>query len=70
MCERLKQFVKEEGDCRRADPLPLGGVGAQEDFWHAYEEAGRYPVDPRQVRFWEIVGNLRLGPSRSVEEFT
>jgi aminoglycoside phosphotransferase (APT) family kinase protein len=43
------------------DHLPVGGVGQREEFWHAYEEAGGYAVDPARVHFWEIFGNLRWG---------
>jgi aminoglycoside phosphotransferase (APT) family kinase protein len=43
------------------DHLPVGGVGAREEFWRAYEEAGGYTVDPARVHFWEIFGNLRWG---------
>lgn len=43
------------------DHLPVGGVGARDEFWRAYEEAGGYPVDPARVHFWEIFGNLRWG---------
>ena len=44
-----------------SDHLPVGGVGAREEFWRAYEEAGGYPVDLARVHFWEIFGNLRWG---------
>jgi aminoglycoside phosphotransferase (APT) family kinase protein len=43
------------------DQLPVGGVGAREEFWRAYEEAGGYPVDPARAHFWEVFGNLRWG---------
>ncbi|MBI3247781.1 MAG: phosphotransferase family protein [Deltaproteobacteria bacterium] len=43
------------------DALPVGGVGARETFWQAYEEAGGYPVDRARAHFWEIFGNLRWG---------
>ena len=41
--------------------LPVGGLGSREEFFHAYEEAGGFPVDAGRVRFWELFGNLRWG---------
>jgi aminoglycoside phosphotransferase (APT) family kinase protein len=43
------------------DNLPVGGIGTREEFLEAYEEAGGEPVDPEQVHFWEVFGNLRWG---------
>ncbi len=43
------------------DHLPVGGVGARDEFWQAYEEAGGYAIDPARIHFWEIFGNLRWG---------
>ena len=43
------------------DDLPVGGLGAREEFWRAYEAGGGCPVDPERVRFWEAFGNLRWG---------
>jgi aminoglycoside phosphotransferase (APT) family kinase protein len=52
---------------------PVGGFGAREDLYSAYEKGG-YAVDPDHVKFWEAFGNikwaidcLRLG-MRGVEE--
>ena len=38
---------------------PVGGFGAREDLFAAYEKAGGHPVDPAQVRFWEALGSLK-----------
>jgi aminoglycoside phosphotransferase (APT) family kinase protein len=53
---------------------PVGGFGAREDLYTAYETAGGYGVDPSHARFWEAFGNvkwavdcLRLG-MRGIEE--
>jgi aminoglycoside phosphotransferase (APT) family kinase protein len=40
---------------------PVGGVGAREPFFAAYEAAGGKRVDPERVRWWEIFGNVRWG---------
>jgi aminoglycoside phosphotransferase (APT) family kinase protein len=42
-----------------ADHKPVGGIGEREDLFAAYEKAGGGPVDPVQVRFWEVFGNLK-----------
>jgi aminoglycoside phosphotransferase (APT) family kinase protein len=59
---------------RFGGPGPVGGFGAREDLFSAYESASGYPVDPAHVRFWEAFGNvkwaidcLRLG-MRGVQE--
>ncbi len=44
-----------------SDDLPVGGIGAREEFWSAYEAAGGGSVDAERVRFWEAFGNLRWG---------
>ncbi|HZP44114.1 MAG TPA: phosphotransferase family protein [Candidatus Binataceae bacterium] len=51
---------------------PVGGFGAREDLFAAYERTSGIAVDPAQVRYWEAFGNfkwaihcLRLG-SRGV----
>lgn len=36
-----------------------GGFGSREDLYAAYERASGLPVDPRQVRFWEALSNLK-----------
>ncbi|MCZ2108414.1 MAG: phosphotransferase family protein [Dehalococcoidia bacterium] len=50
MCVRAWRF---------GSPLPVGGIGAREDFFRAYTEANGEPVEPEVVRFWEAVGNLK-----------
>lgn len=40
---------------------PVGGFGAREDLYVAYEAAGGARVDPARVRFWEVLGTLRWG---------
>jgi aminoglycoside phosphotransferase (APT) family kinase protein len=53
---------------------PVGGFGAREDLFAAYEKASGHPVDPRHVRFWEAFGNVKwavdclLLGTRGVEE--
>lgn len=41
--------------------LPVGGFGAREDLFAAYEKATSEAVDPEVVRFWEVFGNLKWG---------
>jgi aminoglycoside phosphotransferase (APT) family kinase protein len=41
--------------------LPVGGFGAREELFAAYEAAGGRRVDPERVRFWEVVGSLKWG---------
>jgi aminoglycoside phosphotransferase (APT) family kinase protein len=43
------------------DDLAVGGIGAREELWRAYEAAGGAPVHPDHARFWEVFGNLRWG---------
>jgi aminoglycoside phosphotransferase (APT) family kinase protein len=43
-----------------ADQLPLGGIGTREQLLRAYAEASGRQVDPEAVRFWEVLGNLKL----------
>jgi aminoglycoside phosphotransferase (APT) family kinase protein len=38
---------------------PVGGFARREPFYQAYEEASGRRVDPDEVFFWEVVGNLR-----------
>ncbi len=38
---------------------PVGGFGAREDLFAAYEKASGRPVDREQARFWEVVGAMR-----------
>ena len=44
---------------RFGGPHPVGGFGAREDLFAAYEQASGQAVDTRQVRFWEVVGAMR-----------
>lgn len=44
-----------------SDDKPAGGIGTREELFAAYEAAGGDPVDPGQVRFWEVFGNLKWG---------
>lgn len=53
MCVRAWRFGN--------DRKPVGGLGAREDFFAAYEKASGAPVDPEAARFWEVFGNLRWG---------
>lgn len=43
------------------DDKPVAGVGQREELFTAYEQASGHPVDPRRVRFWEVLGNLKWG---------
>lgn len=43
------------------DDKPVGGIGRREELFRAYEDAGGGAVDPEQVRFWEVLGNLKWG---------
>jgi aminoglycoside phosphotransferase (APT) family kinase protein len=40
------------------DHLHFGGIGALEPFLDAYAAAGGEHVDPKQVFYWEVLGNL------------
>jgi aminoglycoside phosphotransferase (APT) family kinase protein len=42
-----------------SDDKPVGGIGEREELFAAYEKAGGEGVDPAQVRFWEVFGNLK-----------
>jgi aminoglycoside phosphotransferase (APT) family kinase protein len=39
--------------------LPVGGFAARDAFYRAYEEASGRRVDAAEVRWWEVLGNLR-----------
>lgn len=39
----------------------VGGFGERSEFLQAYEAASGTPVDPHQVRYWEVFGTLRWG---------
>lgn len=38
--------------------LPIGGFAPRAEFYQAYEKASGHSVDPAQVLWWEIYGNL------------
>ncbi len=40
---------------------PVGGMGAYEDLFAAYEQASGRTVDPDVVRWWEVLGTLKWG---------
>lgn len=40
---------------------PVGGFGTREQLFEAYEAAGGAPVNPEEVRFWEVLGTLKWG---------
>ena len=44
-----------------ADEREVGGIGERAAFYRAYREAGGEDPDPKRVRFWEILGNLKWG---------
>ena len=39
--------------------LEAGGISSRTEFYEAYEKASGARVDPNQVRYWEVMGNLR-----------
>ncbi len=41
------------------DDKPVGGIGGRDELFRAYEEGGGRTVDPKRVRFWEVLGNLK-----------
>jgi hypothetical protein len=41
--------------------LPVAGVGTREALLAAYEQAGGSPVDPEELRWWEVSGTLAWG---------
>jgi aminoglycoside phosphotransferase (APT) family kinase protein len=43
------------------DRLEAGGFGTREQLFEAYEAAAGVAVDPRAVRYWEILGTLKWG---------
>jgi aminoglycoside phosphotransferase (APT) family kinase protein len=44
---------------RFGGPRPVGGFGAREDLFAAYEAASGHHVDPGHVRFWEAWGSVK-----------
>jgi aminoglycoside phosphotransferase (APT) family kinase protein len=53
LCMRPWRFGKDDAE--------VGGFGERVDLYQAYEQAGGGAVDPEQVRFWEVLGNLKWG---------
>jgi aminoglycoside phosphotransferase (APT) family kinase protein len=45
---------------RWAGDSRVGGLLARDDFYRRYEAAGGMAVDGEAVRFWEVLGNLKL----------
>jgi aminoglycoside phosphotransferase (APT) family kinase protein len=45
---------------RWAGDARVGGLLPREDFYRRYEAAGGPSVDREAVRFWEVLGNLKL----------
>ena len=43
------------------DDRPAGGMGTREELLEAYVAAGGAPVEPGELRFWEVYGTLRWG---------
>ncbi len=41
--------------------LPVGGLGTYDGLFAAYGEVSGTPVDPRVVRWWEVLGTLKWG---------
>ena len=45
---------------RWAGDARVGGLFARDDFYERYENASGLRVDPEAVRFWEVLGNVKL----------
>jgi aminoglycoside phosphotransferase (APT) family kinase protein len=45
---------------RWAGDARMGGLFLRDDFYRRYEEASGLKVDPDAVRFWEVLGNVKL----------
>lgn len=46
---------------RFGSPLPVGGFGARDELFAAYEEAGGGEVDPAVVHWWQVLGTVKWG---------
>ncbi len=46
---------------RFGSDLPVAGLGTYDELVAAYEQASGRPVDPDQLRWWEVLGTLRWG---------
>jgi aminoglycoside phosphotransferase (APT) family kinase protein len=42
---------------------PVGGFGPREELFAGYEAVSGQPVDPEEVRWWEVLGSLSWGVS-------
>jgi aminoglycoside phosphotransferase (APT) family kinase protein len=40
---------------------PVGGFGDYDDLFAAYEKASGQPVDPKVVKWWELLGTVKWG---------
>lgn len=45
---------------RWAGDARVGGLLSRDELYRRYEEASGLEVDPKAVRFWEVLGNLKL----------
>ncbi len=47
--------------CWRFDrpELEAGGIGSRHSFYQAYQRASGRKIDPRSVRFWEVLAHIR-----------
>lgn len=48
----------------------VGGIGGLDDLLSGYRAAGGAPIDPEQVRYWEVFGNLRWAVICLMQTFT
>jgi aminoglycoside phosphotransferase (APT) family kinase protein len=55
---------------RFGSALPAGGFGTREALVAAYESAGGPPVDLDELRWWEVLGNLKWGIMCIVQAMT
>jgi aminoglycoside phosphotransferase (APT) family kinase protein len=49
---------------------PVGGFGARDDLFAAYERASGRPVDADVVRWWEVLGTVKWGIMCIAQAFT
>jgi aminoglycoside phosphotransferase (APT) family kinase protein len=52
---------------RFAGDQPVGGMGAYDELFAAYESASGHSVDPAVVRWWELYGTARWGVMCAVQ---
>jgi hypothetical protein len=48
---------------------PVGGFGAQEELFAAYEQEGGTPIDRDRVRAWQVFGTLKWGVMCMIQAF-